>query len=130
MRYTPKQYATTLLAALHRKSTEERRQIIANFAAVLHRHRMWAQRKRVLAEVEKLAVRQSGLHKLLVSSAAPLDPKIQQELSHIFHDKVLMATRVIPDLLAGITILLDDELLIDASGRTGLAILLKRHQTS
>ena len=127
MKYTPRQYAATLLTTLADNPAGKQKEIIAQFAAVLVKHRAWSLRKKIIREAERLAAKQSGLRKVSVQSAAPLSPSVHKEITQVFaSDNVVLETSVVPDLLAGVTFLIDDEILIDASGRTRLKGLFQK----
>jgi len=117
MRYSSSQYAAALLAAAKNKSKEKRRHIIRNFIAILRKNRDIQRFTMILREVERQYLRKAGLKKVEVKSAAPLLPEIKKEIFNLAGEKIILRELLKPELLAGITLLIDNELFIDASGR-------------
>ncbi|KKW32458.1 MAG: hypothetical protein UY78_C0038G0008 [Parcubacteria group bacterium GW2011_GWA1_53_13] len=62
-------------------------------------------------------MKNSGRSEIAVESAAQLDPKYRGELERMFGTRALIRETVNPDLVAGARILVDDELLINATGK-------------
>ena len=117
MKYRPAQYAQALHAALTDASAAKQKEIMARFAALLVRHRMSGKSGAVVAAYEKIVLRASGMRKVKIESAAPAGERLKKEISDILGKKILIEAKIRPDLLAGVRILVDDELLIDASGK-------------
>mgnify|MGYP003394656396 FL=1 len=60
------------------------------------------------------------MRKVRIESAAPVSAQLKKEISEILGKKIVLEEKTRPDLLAGIKILVDDELLIDATGKRQL----------
>ena len=117
MKYLPAQYAQALHAALTEASAAKQKEIMARFAALLVRHRMSGKSGAVVAAYEKIVLRASGMRKVKIESAAPADGRLKKEIGKILGKKIFIEEEMHPELLAGIKILVDNELLIDASGK-------------
>lgn len=120
MRYRPAQYAEALYEALEGKGPEDRRTIARNFARMLSRHRMTAKTSVILASYEKLSLRRHGMHKVRIEATSPVSKQIRKEIHEILGAKIHFEEIENPNLLAGVKILVDDELLIDASAKRQL----------
>ncbi|TSC75151.1 MAG: ATP synthase subunit delta [Parcubacteria group bacterium Gr01-1014_33] len=117
MKYSPRQYAAALCGVLEKKSERERKEVVKNFLRALAREKMHAKLPMILREAEKQILARQGIKKVSVESASPLSAKIKKEIGAIFGKKIHLEEKTNPALLAGIKILVDDELLVDASGR-------------
>ena len=126
MRYSINQYATALTQALGKKSKEERGTIIRRFVQILRRNRDLRRLDLILASVERQWLKERSFAKVAIASASPLTKKIRDEITRAFDRKAIMTQSVEPQLLAGIRILIDDDLFIDASARRALSQLFTR----
>ena len=120
MRYRPAQYAEALHGALEGKPVAKRKDIIRRFIAMVARHRMSNKIGLIVSAYEKLVLHEGGMRKVRIESAAPVSAQLKKEISEILGKKIVLEEKTRPDLLAGIKILVDDELLIDATGKRQL----------
>lgn len=143
MRYKAKQYAeafTDALADAERAGMPARPSAFAEssagmeaaqaltrrFVELLTRHRMLAQAGRIIKAAERLLAKRAGVRRIALESASVLPQALREELAGIFGGAVWLSERVRPDLLAGVRILIDDETLIDASGKHRLAEIFQK----
>lgn len=117
MKYRITQYAEALHGALKAAPASKRREIMRRFAALLTRHRMSGKSDLVVAAYEKIVLQESGMRKVSIASAAPVTEQLKKEIGGILGKKILIKEETHPELLAGIKILIDNELLIDASAK-------------
>lgn len=117
MRYTSKQYAAALLGALEGAPAGRRTDVMRRFFAVLRRHKSMGRLDAIVREVEKISLQKRGVRKVVVESAAPLSEKTKKEIQERVGKKLQFFEKVEPELLAGIRILIDNDTLIDASGK-------------
>ncbi len=127
MRYKISQYADALVEALDGATDETARTRTRAFVALLQKHQMLGRAERIAGMVERRLAKRAGVTRITLESAAALSPAFRTELSELFGDKVWIAEHVQPDLLAGVRIVIDDETLIDASGKRRLATLFQTH---
>lgn len=120
MRYAIRQYAEALLGALEDKSGRVQSEVIRRFLSVIRKNKDWSKLGRILHEVEKQSLRKRGMRKVEVESAAPLSRELIKEIEKFLGKKLVLEEKVRPELLSGIKILVDNELLIDASAKRGL----------
>ncbi|MFY9463249.1 MAG: F0F1 ATP synthase subunit delta [Candidatus Sungiibacteriota bacterium] len=117
MRSTSGQYAHALIDALVEASDDARPQIIRRFLALLRKNKDMRRLGAIMRKVEKQSLADQGLYKIAVSSVSPLTEKTKNEIEKSLAKKLLWEETIDPALLGGIRILIDDELLIDASAR-------------
>jgi F0F1-type ATP synthase delta subunit len=118
MKYSPQQYAEALHDSLEGEIGTKRVKILQRFDELLAKNRDGHLKNRILAQFEKIHLEKQGLRKVDVESAKPVSLETKEQLKKIIGDKILLTEKVNPDLVAGITILVDDSLYIDASART------------
>lgn len=125
MRYSVKQYAAAFTSALGGKSVSEQKELSRRFLLVLQRHGLWSRRMPIIKEVERQYFKERGTRKVAVAAAAPLTAETRQEIERIIGKNIFWQETVEPELLAGMKILIDEEVLIDATGKTRLEKLFK-----
>lgn len=126
MKYTTRQYVEALLDALEDKSGRGRSEVIRRFLFVVRKNKDWAKLGRILQEAERQSLRKQGMRKVEVESAAPLSREFRKEIEKILGKKLVLEEKVRPELLAGMKILIDGEVLIDGSGKRILDMLSTR----
>lgn len=117
MRYTAAQYATALCSLLKGKSPREQKLVLARFPVLLRAHGAWGRREKILVAVGVQELKETGRQKIEISSAAPISAAAKREIVQALGSKkkALVQEKIKPDLLAGVQILINDEVLIDAS---------------
>jgi F0F1-type ATP synthase delta subunit len=142
MKYLPSHYAKALYEALEGQDKEGSGGIagkggradgamLKRFAGIVRKNGDGKSLNTILARYEKIYLEKKGLKKIEIESASPISAAIKAEIEKAgggtahgaiaggaSSDKVLLSEKVNPDLLAGIKLLVNDTLLIDASGRT------------
>lgn len=122
MKYTPRHYAESLYNALEHKEGTVRRDVLSRFMIVLHKNHDAKHVRRILVEYEKLYLQKHNLRKIDIVSASPLESGMKQDIESIL-GKALLTESVDPELVAGLSITVDDEYLIDASAKTMISNL-------
>ncbi len=120
MKHTTGQYATALGTAFTSAPAAERPALIRRFMALLRKNRDTRRLGAIMRKVEKQSLADQGLHKVAVTSASPLTPELKKDIAATLAQKPLWQEIVDPAMLGGIRILIDDELLIDATARRRL----------
>ena len=115
MKYRLKQYAEALAAATEGKSEAEQKKIVTRFTELLVRHRMIGKAPMICIAYEKLVLQKKGMRSVRIETATPASEKIKQEIHAMLGKNIHIEAVTNPHLLGGITILVDDEILIDAS---------------
>lgn len=120
MRYATGQYAAALSKALTDAPAAQRPAMIRRFLALLRKNRDTRRLSAIMRRVEKQSLADQGLHKVAVTSASPPTPELKKDIAAALQKKPLWEEIVDPAMLGGVRILIDDELLIDASARRRL----------
>lgn len=120
MRHSPKQHASALLLAMADKSPEERKKILRQFLSLLSRRGDSPRLGLILREVERQYLREAGLKKVVLEAPNAVPAKVKKEVEGILGKNLLIQEKINPRILAGIKVLVNDELLIDASAETQL----------
>ena len=71
----------------------------------------------IITAYEKLVLQKTGTRKVRIESASPITEKLKKEIDDILGGKIYFEEAQNLDLLAGVKIMVDNELLIDASAR-------------
>lgn len=120
MKYTNKQYASALLEALKDKDEGARKEVLARFLSLLTKNRARKHLDSILKEAERQNLHNAGLRKVDIEFPHSLSDDTRQEIKESLGGEVFFKEKQNPDLLAGIKILIDDEILIDASAKRRL----------
>ena len=121
MRYAVKQYAESLHDAFaEAKGDEAKRSVIRRFVILLYSHRASVHLERILAGFEKYYLQKRGLRKIEIRTASGLKQTDRKMVADLAGKNAIIDEVLQPDLLAGITITIDDETMIDASGKRRL----------
>ena len=117
MRYSARTYAEALVAALNGKSPAEQKKTARRFALLLQKNRDWPRRTAIIRAAEKEYRRVSGRTHIRVESPESLSGDAKKEIKNMFGRGAFLETAAVPEHLAGIRILIDNEILIDATAR-------------
>lgn len=120
MKYTTKHYAKALLSVLSEKSAHERNVILQKFIKIISKHGALKNLGFILQETERQYLKNSETKKILLESVAPAPEELKHEIKTILGRKNLILEKINPGILAGIKIVVNNELLVDASARTQL----------
>ena len=120
MKFSVRIYAEALAKALDNKTKEEQKHAAEKLRQILIKNRDRQKLNQILAETEKIILKRAGAAKVLLEAAEPVSDKIKRQIKESVNKKVFFKEDVKPELLAGIKILINDELLIDASAKSRL----------
>ncbi len=120
MKYSPRQYAESLYLALDKKSDRQRRDLWKRVLLLLRRNGDMAKLPAILRSFEKVYLEKEGLQKVEIETVSPLSADLEKEIKNILGKKLLISKKLNPGLLAGLTIMINDEILIDASAKRQL----------
>lgn len=121
MKYSPRQYALALQAALQEKTAKEQKDILRNFLRLIVKNRDLPRLNLITNEVERGERKTKGILRVEVSSSHPPSERLKTELKKILGKKIFFAEKTEPGLLAGVKILIEDETLIDATAKNQIA---------
>lgn len=117
MKYRPVQYAEALLMACQEKSEAEQKKIVKKFADLLVRHRVTGKTRAIYEAYEKLSLRTQGMRSVRLETAGVVSEKLKNEIQAILGNNIYIEEVMNPDLLGGVKIIIDNEILIDASAK-------------
>ncbi len=126
MIYRPGQYAEALFAALEGKTDTEQKKIVKRFAEMLIRDHAAAKFSAICMAYEKLQQKKQGIHSVRLETVAPATEKLKNEIHAILGKEINFEEVVNPHLLGGVKILVDNEILIDASAKHHIDAMLSR----
>ncbi len=118
MKYTIKQYAQAIFEALEDKSEKEQKEITARFLKLLIKNGDWKWHVTLLKALEKLILKKKGLKKVFAEAPREISEALILEIEKIFGGKIYFLQKTNQSLHGGIKILVDDEILIDASAKS------------
>lgn len=128
MRFTNAQYAQALYQTLTDKKGKDRIALIQRFVALLQAHKASSRTDRILEKFEAYSLAADGLLKIEVESAAPLSPEIRRDIQTAVKQKVFFDESIHPELLAGIKLIINNEILIDATAVWRIDSLLRHNK--
>lgn len=123
MKRTPSQYAQALFEALKECGAKSRKEVISGFIKLLEKNHAGSMMRRILVQYEKVYLSKNNYRKVEIESARKLPESVWKEMENIFSGRALIQEKHNPELIAGLTILLDDSIYIDASARTKINTL-------
>lgn len=126
MKYTIQQYGAALCVLLYNKSDAERRVILANLFSLLRKNRELQRLGLILQETERRLLKKEKTRKVEVETPSLLSENIKKEIEKVLGQNTLLKERIVPDLLAGMRILVDGEILIDATAKRRLYKLFSK----
>ncbi|MDP3769599.1 MAG: F0F1 ATP synthase subunit delta [Candidatus Sungbacteria bacterium] len=124
MRFTNTQYAQAFYEVLKDTKGKNRTSLIQRFIGLLQAHKASSRIDRILEKFEAYSLDADGLIKVEVESAAPLLSETRRDIQSALKRKIFLDESVHPELLAGIKLIVNNEILIDATGRRRIDSLL------
>lgn len=124
MKYRPGQYAEALFATLEDKTEAEQKKIVKRFAEILIQNRAFAKLSAICMAYEKLEKRKQGIRTVRLETVTPVTEKFKQEIYAILGKNINFEEVTNSELLGGIKILIDNEILIDASAKHHIDAML------
>lgn len=126
MNYSSKFYALALHEALNMTKTDsDIKKCINNFLFLIKKNRDQKKIKNIILALEKIIVKENGGRKILVESARPLNTINEKIVESLIKKTDIVEKKINSDLIAGIKININDELLLDGSFATKIKKILK-----
>ena len=120
MKHSPRQYAQAIYLALEKKSEKQRRELWKKVLLLLRRNGDMTKLPSILRGFEKVYLGEEGLQKVDIETVSPLGSGLEKEIKKVLGKKLLISKKINPGLLAGLTIMVNDEVLIDSSAKRRL----------
>ncbi|HEY5221135.1 MAG TPA: F0F1 ATP synthase subunit delta [Candidatus Paceibacterota bacterium] len=119
MKYAPHVYAKALVEVLSApegsagKKTDAA--IAKNFLELVRKNGDESHLQKILEEASRFARGKSGVRKVMIESARPLAPSQRKIVERFTKPGDVVEERINPDLIAGIKVILNDEMQFDGS---------------
>jgi len=120
MKYTIKQYAQAIFEALKDKPEKAQKEITERLLKLLVKNGDWKRHVAILKALEKLILKEKGLKKVFAEAPQEIPVVLKSEIENIFGGKIYFLQKINHSLLGGIKILVDEEILVDASAKKQL----------
>jgi F0F1-type ATP synthase delta subunit len=123
MKYSAHIYAKALVAVLDDAKGPKAghdAEIAKNFLALVIKNGDEAHLKKILEEASRFARGKSGIRKVTIASARELSPAQNKTVEQFVKPGDVVEQRIDPDLIAGIKIIVNDEMQFDGSLRNKL----------
>jgi F0F1-type ATP synthase delta subunit len=114
MKYSSQTYAKAFVEVLS-DSKVNKEDAAKNFLALVTKNNDEGHLKKILEEASRIARGKSGMRKVTVESARALNGKQKEEVKKFIKTNDVVEERIDSELIAGIRIILDDELQFDGS---------------
>ncbi len=124
MMYRPGQYAEALFAALEDKREAEQKKMVKRFAEMLIKDHAVAKLPAICMAYEKLQYKKQGIHSVRLETVVPATEKLKDQIHAILGKNINFEEVVNHHLLGGVKILVDNEILIDASAKHHIDTML------
>ena len=118
MKYAPHIYAKALvevLSAPAERGVMSDDEIAKNFLAIVRKNGDEGHLRKILEEASRFARGKSGVRKVTVESARALGPSQKVAVGHFIRPGDMVEERIDPELIAGIKVVVNDELQFDGS---------------
>lgn len=128
MKYSPKQYAQTLLEVIENTAPKNTDKVLDNFVVLLAENGDLSKFEDISAEFHKAQLAKKGIKESVLTSAKPLSRNAQKsildKLNGIVGGKVELKKEIDESLIGGVLIQMDDQV-IDLSTKRTLEDLKK-----
>ncbi|MEK7212359.1 MAG: F0F1 ATP synthase subunit delta [Patescibacteria group bacterium] len=122
---SPKIYAQALARVLTKKpSAAEEKKIITNLLIAVRRRGDTKQLPKIIAATEGILRTRDGRRKVEVQTARPI-PSLKQRFHKLIRPSDVVQEKINPELVAGMRIIINDELQFDGSLRRKLGKLFR-----
>ena len=115
MKYPTHIYAKALVEVLGDPKIKDDASIAKNFLDLMERNGDAGHLRKILEEASRFARGKSGVRKITIESARALSPRQKDAMKHFMKAGDMVEERIDPELIAGIKIVLNDELQFDGS---------------
>ncbi len=124
-RYTPKQYAAALFQSLEATKPSNRDATIKKFASIVVKNYDRSLVPKIAMQLKKLERAKAGRHEVVLTSARQLEKSVISEIKARVGSSSTLTELIDPDVLGGVKILINDELVIDGTYKTRIARMVE-----
>lgn len=124
MKYAPHLYAKALAEVIAAPGADARA-IVKNFMALLTKNGDEGQARKILEEAARFARGKEWIRKVSLESARPLTLRQKKALAPLLAPTDVVEEEIVPELVAGVRVFVDDGELFDGSLKGKLDMLFK-----
>ncbi|MDP3710584.1 MAG: F0F1 ATP synthase subunit delta [bacterium] len=126
MKYTNEQYAEALFRAANEKAAAKQKEILRNFLLLLSRKGDFYRLPLVVQKFEKKYRAYNGINKVRVECPDGITSVVKKQIEKILGKKIVWEEKINPALLGGIKIIVNDDILVDATAKRQLDKIMPR----
>jgi F0F1-type ATP synthase delta subunit len=115
MKYPAHWYAKSLVEVALDAAAKDDAKMAERFRALLEKNNDAGALRKILEEAGRIARGRRGIRKVVFESARPLTAAQRKTLGAVLSPEDVVQERVDPALVAGVRIIIDDEMLFDGS---------------
>ena len=119
MKYSAHYYAKALVAALANKKVDGAA-ATKNFLALVRKNNDEGELKKILREAARLSLGEGGVREVILESARPLTASQKKSLGAFLAPHDVVREKIVPDLVAGVKVVVNDEVQFDGSMKAKL----------
>lgn len=124
--YSPITYAKAFVKAVAGKMTPQKEErIVKNFLDLVKKNRDTLRLKKILLRTEELLRKKSGRNKWTFETARQLDESLRKQLLSLVKTGDIVEEKIDPQLIAGVKIIINDEIQLDQTLAAKLKKLFK-----
>ncbi len=124
MKYPVHAYADAFLSLIE-EHPEKKSEIVKGFARTLQASGDAENVDKIIACVEEKMARKEGRAKIKIYSARILPDALVQKIKNAFGKDALVSHVIAPEIIAGVKIVVNDEIMIDATLKKKLELITK-----
>jgi len=117
MKYPSHIYAHALAEVVADPKARNSDEIVARFIAIVQRNGDMPHLRKIVEEAARFARGKGGIRKVTIESARMLTAKQEKEVAHFLTAGDVTERKIDPSLIAGIRLIVDDEMQFDGSLR-------------
>jgi len=125
MRPTPTLFAKAFLAVIGETPEKKQATIVKNLVRSASKYGGEGYLRQISGEVLRLYRKERDIKKIMLYSARPLTKKLRLTLTKPFNKSDEVAEKIDTELIAGVKIIIDDELSLDNTMKRKLEVLFK-----
>lgn len=115
MKYSPIIFAKAFSDVLPKTPKDDQPALLKRFALVLEKYGVMKDAAKILQEIKKIIAKRDGVSLIKIETARSLDRELTHKIKFNFDKNSDFTMKINEDLIAGVKIIIDDELSIDNS---------------
>lgn len=120
MKYPAHIYAKALAEVITDANAKNEREAEKNFLSLLRKNGDESHLRKIVEEAARFARGKRGIRKVIIESARPLKESQRKTMRYLIKENDIIEEKIVPDLVAGVRIVVNDELQFDGSLKSKL----------